>query len=305
MAFLVEKRGRRPVFLEAELLVGRSSACGLRLSEAYVSARHAVLRWDAAGWEVKDLGSRNGTFLNGERLRPGESHRLTQGAELAFGNEAEVWELRDAEPPAAMAFPLDGGEPLIAEHGFLGIPSAQDPQASIFRDQDSLWKLETQEGDQEPLQPQGTFRAAGRLWRFSCPDTLDTRTLGAPEPVGSSSVLTFFVSPDQARVELRASWVDRVVDLGCRNHNVLLLRLARARLDDSRNGVSERASGWVYQDELLSWLGSTPALLNIDVFRIRQQFAKAGVPSFAKIVERRANTQQLRIGVTARSIEIR
>lgn len=303
MALLVEKRTQRGVLVEAELLIGRSSGCGLRIAEPYVSARHAVLRWDGERWEVKDLGSRNGTLLNGLRLSLGQGHRLTQGAEMAFGNEAEVWELQDASPPAVMAIPLDGGEPVLGEHGVLGIPSAADPQASVFRDLDLLWKLETAEGQLEVLEPQGTFRAGGRVWRFSCPDILGPTTLGAPEPERASLSLTFFVSSDEEQVELRAIQGLRVIELGCRNHNILLLRLARARREDTRNGILEPACGWLYQDELVGALKSSPSQLNIDVFRIRQHFAKSGIHDFAGIVERRSSTKQLRIGIAALEIE--
>ena len=48
-----------------------------------VSSIHASLRWQSHGWEVKDLGSRNGTFVNGEKvtetvLKPGQVLRLGQ-----------------------------------------------------------------------------------------------------------------------------------------------------------------------------------------------------------------------------------
>jgi len=66
------------------LSIGRDPACGLCLGqEPGLSRRHAELRPDpAGGWWLHDLGSRNGTFLEGERLeggrrlRPGDRFRL-------------------------------------------------------------------------------------------------------------------------------------------------------------------------------------------------------------------------------------
>jgi hypothetical protein len=43
--------------------------------------------------------------------------------------------------------------------------------------------------------------------------------------------------------------------------------------------------------------------LNLDVFRIRKQFALAGVRDAPSIIERRSGTGQLRIGVQRLSIE--
>jgi hypothetical protein len=45
-----------------------------------------------------------------------------------------------------------------------------------------------------------------------------------------------------------------------------------------------------------------PPQLNIEVFRIRRQFAAAGVVDAANIVERRPRTRQLRIGTGRVSI---
>jgi len=302
MAVLVEKRMQRTVLVESELLIGRSSACTLRIPQPYVSARHATLRWDGQGWEVKDLGSRNGTFLNGTRLSLGQSHRLAQGSELSFGSDAEVWVLQDDGPPAIMAVPLDGGEPVVGEHDVLGIPSSSDPQVTIFRDTDSFWKLETGDGERTLLEPQRTFHAGGRVWRFSSPDVMGaTTTLGGPASP-SRLKLRFQVERDAERIELFAVQGTRTIDLGSRNHNYILLTLARARRDDALTQLPDSACGWVYQDELTAALETSSSQLNIDVFRIRQHFAKCGVQG-VDVIERRPSTKQLRIGVAVLEID--
>ena len=66
--------------------LGRSPECTVVLAGAHVdvvSALHAELRHGSAGWELKDLGSRNGTFLNGQRLA-GEA-RLKAGDVIGLG----------------------------------------------------------------------------------------------------------------------------------------------------------------------------------------------------------------------------
>lgn len=303
MALLISSRTQQTVIVEAELLIGRSSACALRIGEPYVSARHATLRWDGEGWEVKDLGSRNGTFLNGTRLSLRIAHRLSRGDELAFGDEGEVWKLVNDDPPPVMAVPVGGGEPVLAEHDVLGIPSPSDPQATIYRDVDGLWKLELADGESTILEQQRTFHVGGRVYRFSCPDVMGATTTLRGVAFGPNVALRFSVSRDEEYVQLAAVQGDRVVDLGSRNHNYLLLTLARARRDDAANGVAESSCGWVYQEDLLTALRTSSAQLNIDVFRIRQHFAKAGFSDVVKIIERRPSSKQLRIGVAA--LEIR
>jgi hypothetical protein len=54
--------------LEAELVLGREHA-GLTIPDPEISRRHAVLRPVEGGVEVEDLGSMNGTFVDGERIR--------------------------------------------------------------------------------------------------------------------------------------------------------------------------------------------------------------------------------------------
>ncbi len=48
------------------LTIGRSVENDIALeSDAAVSRRHAVLEWQVDRWQIRDLGSRNGTFVNG------------------------------------------------------------------------------------------------------------------------------------------------------------------------------------------------------------------------------------------------
>jgi hypothetical protein len=304
MALLQHSRTQRMVLVEPELLIGRSPAAGLCITEPYVSAQHAVLRWAGAHWVLKDLGSRNGTFLNGVRIEGGRNYDVGKGAELAFGRSSELWTLTDDAAPPVMAIPLNGGDPIAVQDDVIGIPSSQEPLASIFRDVDGQWKLEAADGDVLVLEHHKLFEVGGRPFRFACPDVLDL-TANADSRIPPKAVtLSFRVSRDEEHVELTGYQGERVVDLGSRTHNYLLLTLARARLEDAKSGLPDAACGWVYLEDLLKALRTVATQLNIDVFRIRQQFAKAGLGDAINIIERRPRSKQLRIGTGRLEIEL-
>ncbi len=61
---LVLPREARPVFT-----IGRDQACDLILGDQSVSRFHARLNRSAGGWLLGDLGSTNGTMVNGWRIR--------------------------------------------------------------------------------------------------------------------------------------------------------------------------------------------------------------------------------------------
>ena len=76
---------------DKELTVGRSEGCTIRIGSARVSRRHCRIWRDHLGWQVEDLGSRNGTRVNDFRidfpvlLSPGD--RIEVGSvELTIGD---------------------------------------------------------------------------------------------------------------------------------------------------------------------------------------------------------------------------
>jgi hypothetical protein len=81
------------------LLVGRDPECGLALEDPRVSQRHARLAWTGSGWILEDLGSKNGTTVNG---RPAAGAPLQNGDWVSFGGLMGHFErLAAAEATAA------------------------------------------------------------------------------------------------------------------------------------------------------------------------------------------------------------
>jgi hypothetical protein len=70
--------------LDAAVIVGRSREADLVIDDPFASDFHARVAPDDSGFLVQDLGSTNGTFLNGERLSapvavaPGDTIRIGQ-----------------------------------------------------------------------------------------------------------------------------------------------------------------------------------------------------------------------------------
>ncbi|GAB1256996.1 FHA domain-containing protein [Aurantivibrio plasticivorans] len=67
--------------IKATTVIGRSNECDITLAAAHLSRRHAQLTVNEGLLYVKDLGSANGTYLNGERIT---ESRVNRGDDLRF-----------------------------------------------------------------------------------------------------------------------------------------------------------------------------------------------------------------------------
>jgi hypothetical protein len=70
------------------IVIGRLSTSDVVLSDSNVSRRHAELRRDGGRWVLVDLGSTNGTVVNGKLAR---EHPLDEGDRLTFGKTELVF----------------------------------------------------------------------------------------------------------------------------------------------------------------------------------------------------------------------
>src|SRR5512143_4149467 len=89
--------GQRWVLTLNETVIGRDPECDIVIPDRQVSRRHARLRRVDGGFELEDLGSKNGTHLNGarlttpQRLQDGDLIQVALVARLAYvGSEATV-----------------------------------------------------------------------------------------------------------------------------------------------------------------------------------------------------------------------
>ncbi|KAK9812863.1 hypothetical protein WJX72_004858 [[Myrmecia] bisecta] len=74
-----------------QLTVGRTRVSKLHIKDPSVSERHARISWNGEAWEVEDLGSSNGTLVNGSKLEGGgPAVTLKDGDVIQFGEESQL-----------------------------------------------------------------------------------------------------------------------------------------------------------------------------------------------------------------------
>ena len=303
MATLSRSNGTDPRLLLNQHLIGRGPECALRLSGAYVSAQHALIRWHDRAWEILDRGSRNGTRLDGVALEPGRPYRLRKGATLVFGHEEQSWLVSSVSEPEIMVVALDTGEALLGTQGVIGLPSSSDPECTLYLDVDNRWKLESADGELRALTDGETLDIGARRFRLCLPSETEATASVGYDSDPQQPALCFRVSADEEFVELDLEYESRRVSLGSRAHNYLLLTLARGMLNDAAAGLAPTSCGWMDKDELAHGLKFSPQQIDGEVFRIRKHFSQHGLKEAATIIERRARTKQIRLGIQEVRIE--
>jgi len=83
--------------------VGRDPACDLVLDDDRVSRRHTALRWRPPDWVLVDLGSKNGTAVEGRPLAAGAEERIVGDCWVSFGGLQGRIALTTAESEAVAA----------------------------------------------------------------------------------------------------------------------------------------------------------------------------------------------------------
>ena len=105
---LVMRQGPTPGAIFAlegdQLTIGRDSTSDVSINDAEVSRRHARLTFQGGKYVLEDLGSTNGTFVNGQRLAG--PRVLKAGEIVSFGEQIVlVFEVITSDPGATMVSP--------------------------------------------------------------------------------------------------------------------------------------------------------------------------------------------------------
>jgi len=121
MAYLIVEKGsnkdigKRHPLGETAIIIGRASSGnnpGIAVHDDFVSRQHAEIAYEQYRYMLRDLGSTNGTQLDGRRLAPGNSLPLMHNSVIGLGinrEEARVV-LRFKESPTTSTARIDINE---------------------------------------------------------------------------------------------------------------------------------------------------------------------------------------------------
>lgn len=96
--------------LEADLIsIGRDASNTIQINDAEISRRHARLQFQGGKYVIEDVGSTNGTHVNGQRIM--SSYVLKAGDVVSFGEGIVLgYEASDFDPAATLAVQRSAGQ---------------------------------------------------------------------------------------------------------------------------------------------------------------------------------------------------
>lgn len=113
-----------------QLSIGRDSTNEITINDAEVSRRHARLTFQGGKYVLEDLGSTNGTFVNGQRLAG--PRVLKAGEVVSFGEQIVlVFEVTTNDPGATMVSPRAAAVPSVSRPATPPPPPPADYVGSV------------------------------------------------------------------------------------------------------------------------------------------------------------------------------
>lgn len=299
MATLTDVSTGKSYALRPTFLVGRRD-CTLSIDSPTVSNPHAVFQWRGECWELRDLSSTNGTFVNQRRLQPGQAVAIGKGASIAFGDFAHAFALAEDTPPRALAVTEDGMVVQADDEGRLVLPGPERTEISISS-HGGQWFVDTD--DDRVVRHGAVLRAGGVEWRLELPMVVEqTLQPGAGGGRRVDGIGLRFTANRDGSVDVDVLHGRHVTRLRQRTHHRLLLALARRRVADQlgapTTGLPPGDHGWMTIAELLGMLSASESSLNLDIHRARRQIGdEVGLMDARLLIERRRGAK-LRLGAT-------
>ena len=107
---------------ENEITIGRVEDNILQIADGSVSSHHAVLALRGQDYVLTDIGSTNGTRVNGQDLAPDTEHKLRDGDHIRFGHVETVYLSENASE----------AQPLPVEEVVAAVPASSSARPANF-----------------------------------------------------------------------------------------------------------------------------------------------------------------------------
>jgi pSer/pThr/pTyr-binding forkhead associated (FHA) protein len=163
-----------------EFFIGRAKECTLRAGSEAISRRHCSITRSGDVWSVQDLKSRNGTYVNDQRIE--QSTPLAPGDELRVGPLKFRVDARDAAVPPAKSVDIPRGkQSAVKDVADLAQRTAAISDGSTTEDDISRWLLGVADG-----KPGDSLKET-RTIRMEETTTMNRPTVAPVEASASSS----------------------------------------------------------------------------------------------------------------------
>jgi pSer/pThr/pTyr-binding forkhead associated (FHA) protein len=136
LVLLKKDSSQKPFTLPSSVtVIGRRSNCDLHIPITSVSRRHCQLNQDQGVLKIRDLGSRNGTYVNGKRV---EETVIKAGDQMKVGPLTFVFQI-DGQPKD-ITMPVSAAKKRREDKGPMDDQETAD--SDIFAELDELDELE-------------------------------------------------------------------------------------------------------------------------------------------------------------------
>jgi len=120
--------------MKREIVIGRRPSCDISLDFENISGKHCTLRFMNGVWSVRDLGSTNGTTVNGSRLSSEQS--VMPDEELGIAGHLFTIEYEPAGPEAFLSSHKQIDEEVVVErerHSLMDLAGLDTDSAQAAR----------------------------------------------------------------------------------------------------------------------------------------------------------------------------
>ncbi len=145
--FVIAQKDHTPramAVTKSQMNIGRSPDNEIVLDHPDVSRLHACLEQTSTGWQITDLGSTNGTFIDNNKLLPNIPEPLQPGKTFRIGPYAIYWRRSESKP----AIKSQSGSRPSAALGLTGVQSSSGQLGATIQPS----RLEIDPGTHEQMQ---------------------------------------------------------------------------------------------------------------------------------------------------------